>query len=111
MIFSCMSKHNDIEVAMCGCLMGKGGGVDIEECSLTFNGLMVQQLNHLGEYEGCLVLRDNQDFNPYVPPLRSLIHQCVAHLRWENNIRLLGSPRLFAFLYKLFFYLIFFVFE
>ena len=74
---------------------------------MTFNGLMVQQLNHLGEYKGRLVPRDNQDFDPYVPPLRSLIHRCVVHLRWENNTRLLGSPRLFAFLYKLFFYLIF----
>ena len=91
-------------------LKGKGG-VDIVESGLTFNGLMVQQLNHLSEYGGCLVPRDNQDFNPYVPSLQSLIHQCVTCLRWENNIRLLGSPRLFAFLYKLFFYLIFFVFK
>ena len=78
---------------------------------MTFNGLMAQQLNHLGEYGGHLAPRDNQDFDPYVPPLRSLIHRCVVRLRWENNTRLLGSPRLFAFLYKLFFYLIFFVFE
>ena len=110
MIFSCTSKHNDVEVAMCGCLMGKGGGVDIEEYGLTVNGLMAQWLNHLSEYGGCLVPRDNQDFDPYVLPLRSLIHRCVARLRWENNTRLLGSPRLFAFLYKLFFYLIFFCF-
>ena len=71
-IFNCVLKLNDIEasvVVMCGCLMGKGGGVDIEECSLTFNGLMVQWLNYLGEYGGCLVPRDNQDFNPYVSPL------------------------------------------
>ena len=91
MIFSCMSRHNDVEVAMYGCLMGKGGSVDIEECGLTFNGLMAQRLNHLGEYGGCLAPRDNQDFDPYVPPLRSLIHRCVARLWWENNTRLLGS--------------------
>ena len=48
---------------------GEGGGVDIEECSLTVNSLMVQWLNHLGEYEGCLAPRDNQDFDPYVSPL------------------------------------------
>ena len=93
-IFNCTLKLNDVEasvVVMCGCLMGKGEGVDIEECGLTFNSLMAQWLNHLGEYGGCLVPRDNQDFDPYVPPLRSLIHQCVARLRWENNTRLLGS--------------------
>ena len=95
----------------CGVRWKGKGGVDIGECSLTFNGLMAQQLNHLGEYGGHLVPRGNQDFNPYVPPLRSLIHRCIACLRWENNTRLLGSPRLFAFLYKLFFYLIFFCFQ
>ena len=69
MIFSCTSKHNDIEVVICGCLIGREGSVDIEECGLTFNGLMAQWLNHLGEYEGCLAPRDNQDFDPYVSPL------------------------------------------
>ena len=42
-IFNCASKLNDVEasvVVMCGCLMGKGEGVDIEECGLTFNSLM-----------------------------------------------------------------------
>ena len=48
---------------------GEGGGVDIEECGLTVNGPMVQWLNHLGEYGGCLVPRDNQDFDPYISPL------------------------------------------
>ena len=91
MIFSCTSKYNDIEVVICGCLMGRGGSVDIKECGLTFNSLMAQWLNHLSEYGGRLAPRDNQDFDPYVPPLRSLIHRCVARLRWENNTRLLGS--------------------
>ena len=69
MIFSCTSKHNDIEVTMCRCLIGKGEGVDIEECGLTVNSLMVQWLNHLSEYGGCLVPRDNQDFDPYISSL------------------------------------------
>ena len=74
LMFSCTSKFNDVEasvVAMCGCLIGKEGegGVDIGECGLTVKGLMVQRLNHLGEYGGCLVPRDNQDFDPYVSPL------------------------------------------
>ena len=45
--FSYGLKFDDVKasiVTMCGCLIGKEGedGVDIGECGLTVNGLMVQ---------------------------------------------------------------------
>ena len=63
----------EVGVVWCG-TKREGEGVDIVESGLTFNSLMVQWLNHLSEYGGCLVPRDNQDFDSYVPPLQSLIH-------------------------------------
>ena len=111
MIFSCASKHNDVEVAMCGCLMGKGGGVDIEECGLTVNSLMAQWLNHLSEYGGCLAPRDNQDFDPYVSPLRSLIHQCDCVRGGKTILQSIGVYSTFCFSLQVIFLFNFFCFR
>ena len=114
MTFSCMLKLDDVEasvVVMCGCLMGKGGGVDIEECGLTFNGLMAQRLNHLGEYGGCLAPRDNQDFDPYVSPLRSLIHRCDCVRGGKTILQSIGVYSTFCFSLQVIFLFIYFCFR
>ena len=45
------------------------------------------------------------------PPCEALYTDAIALEVGKQYYSLLGSTRLFAFLYKLFFYLIFFVFE
>ena len=45
------------------------------------------------------------------PPCEALYTNAIALEMGKQYYSLLGSTRLFAFLYKLFFYLIFFVFE
>ena len=111
MIFSCMSRHNVVEVAMYGCLMGKGGGVDIEECGLTFNGLMAQRLNHLGEYGGCLAPRDNQDFDPYVPPPAKPYTPMHCAFEVGKQYKAIGVTKTFCFSLQVIFLFNFFCFQ
>ena len=110
MIFSCIWRHNDIRVVMCRCLVRKGEGVDIGECGLTVNGPIVWQLNHLSEYGGCLAPRDNQDFDPYVSPLRSLIHQCDCVRGGKTILQSIGVYSTFCFSLQVIFLFNFFLF-
>ena len=95
----------------CGVRWKGKGGVDIGECGLTFNSLMVQQLNHLSEYGGCLAPRDNQDFDPYVSPLRSLIHRCDYIRGGKTILQSIGVYSTFCFSLQVIFLFNFFCFR
>ena len=64
---------------------------------------MAQWLNHLGEYGGCLAPRDNQDFDPYVSPLRSRIHRCDCVRGGKTILQSIGVFDFLFYLTKLFY--------